>query len=487
MAVLLVKTVASREEVVLGCERAIHAGVEPGMTMAHARALLGEVPVHAMPFQPAADREALMRLAMWATRYVPAVSPDCGDDPQSLYMPGLLADISGCERLYRSEEDMLNELLQSVRTLGFRARIASASTFGCAWAVARFSSRAVTVIDSEEEHAALIDLPIRALRVDHEIEETLNEIGATTIGHVMNLPRHELPCRFGGELTMRLDQTLGQAIETITPVHPRLPLSVTRHFAGPVKQLEAIDLATRQLMRQLCERLLSRESGLRQLNLKLDRSDCEPVWMELSVSRFTRDARHLWSLLWPKLERAHLGFGVEAVTLTARRVGRLPHLQIDHCVVGCADQRQHVQGEFAQVVDILTNRLGDGAVSRVRPVPTHMPERVEQHVPAMQPLRLRDRITVSVDRPSVLLPKPRPVEVMAITPDGPLVQMQWCGQSLRVLMTVGPERLTPEWWQADRLTDATRDYFKVQDEWGRWWWLYRELETRQWFMHGGWV
>jgi hypothetical protein len=33
----------------------------------------------------------------------------------------------------------------------------------------------------------------------------------------------------------------------------------------------------------------------------------------------------------------------------------------------------------------------------------------------------------------------------------------------------------------------TRDYFKVQDEQGRWLWIYRVLEQGCWFVHGLWA
>jgi hypothetical protein len=36
-------------------------------------------------------------------------------------------------------------------------------------------------------------------------------------------------------------------------------------------------------------------------------------------------------------------------------------------------------------------------------------------------------------------------------------------------------------------SDETRDYFKVQDEQGRWLWIYRVLEQGCWFVHGLWA
>ena len=44
------------------------------------------------------------------------------------------------------------------------------------------------------------------------------------------------------------------------------------------------------------------------------------------------------------------------------------------------------------------------------------------------------------------------------------------------------ERITTEWWQGPQ----TRDYFKVQTAAGQWLWVYRQLETSRWFVHGIW-
>ncbi len=89
------------------------------------------------------------------------------------------------------------------------------------------------------------------------------------------------------------------------------------------------------------------------------------------------------------------------------------------------------------------------------------------------------------DRPSLLLERPEPVEVIAMTPDGPPSWFRWRGIEQRVTVSAGPERLAKEWWRGP--SPATRDYFKVQDEHGRWLWIYRIVESGRWFVHGLWA
>jgi protein ImuB len=74
-------------------------------------------------------------------------------------------------------------------------------------------------------------------------------------------------------------------------------------------------------------------------------------------------------------------------------------------------------------------------------------------------------------------------------PDKPPSFIQWRGKKLKILTGIGPERISPEWWGGTlaKETGVTRDYFKVQDECGRWLWVFRDQSTHTWFLHGMWV
>ena len=64
------------------------------------------------------------------------------------------------------------------------------------------------------------------------------------------------------------------------------------------------------------------------------------------------------------------------------------------------------------------------------------------------------------------------------------------GAVRRVLVSMGPERIEPEWWRGKHGVDpshSVRDYFKIQDETGCWLWIYREGTTGEWFLHGQWA
>ena len=130
-AVLVVLTAASRQLVEHACHVAIRAGVVPGMSLAHARALLGnDLTLFTIPHEPNEDQRRLVVLARWAERWSPVV---CVDPPD-----GILIDLTGTEHLFGGEAKMLSRIERSLRRFGLTARLGIASTVGTAWAVARY-------------------------------------------------------------------------------------------------------------------------------------------------------------------------------------------------------------------------------------------------------------------------------------------------------------------------------------------------------------
>jgi protein ImuB len=61
----------------------------------------------------------------------------------------------------------------------------------------------------------------------------------------------------------------------------------------------------------------------------------------------------------------------------------------------------------------------------------------------------------------------------------------------RVRRADGPERIRGEWWKRDAELAAVRDYYRVEDDTGERYWLFRsgdgehpESGSQRWFVHG---
>lgn len=461
------------------CGRSAKAGVRVGMPLAQARALFATPGARIETHDPSADAAALHRVAAWAQRFSPVVAVD---QPN-----GLLMDITGCAQVWGGEDRLLREALDALERLGFAARAAIAPTFGAAWALSRFGSERACLVPADGTRDAMVSLPIAALRVDDAVVAQLGEVGIGCVGDLLELPRSTVPARFGAGLLLRLDQALGQAIETIDPVCPVPPPMVERVFDGPTDRVEAIEWAVRELLGEVAKELDRRSCGARRIDVDLVRSDLDPERLSITLGRPSRNPKHLWQLLRPKLEGAHLGFGVEAVRVCAAVVGRIRHEQSEYAGVAGDASAAETERSCSELLDTLRNRLGEQRVLRATLHESRLPERAFEMRDASDTVPAIADVLRS-DRPSVLFDRPSPAEVIALTPDGPVHRMMWRGEEHEVTVCIDPERIGGEWWRAlAAQPDRTRDYFAIRDDRGRWLWIGRSVEGGRWFVHGVWA
>src|SRR5262245_6598912 len=129
-------------------------GVRVGDQAADARAKAGVLQVH--PIDVAADNAALRRLALWATRYTPAVCPW----NKSNGADGFFLDITGGANLFGGEDQLLADLAHRLNRFGLPARLAVAGTAGAAWALSRFHPASNVILLSGQEVEHLATLPV---------------------------------------------------------------------------------------------------------------------------------------------------------------------------------------------------------------------------------------------------------------------------------------------------------------------------------------
>ncbi len=84
-------------------------------------------------------------------------------------------------------------------------------------------------------------------------------------------------------------------------------------------------------------------------------------------------------------------------------------------------------------------------------------------------------------RPVRLLPRPVPLRVLALVPDGPPTWLALAGREYAVAQAEGPERIETAWWRGP---DVRRDYFRVTTTDGRRLWVFRARTDGRWYLHG---
>ncbi len=496
----------------------------PGLPLADAQAYCPGLAVCAA--DPAGDAAALRRLAEWCGRWSPWTTQD-GDD-------GILLDITGCAHLLggsrRSsaspdavsgssaaaggEARLIAEIAGRLGRQGVTCRAAIADTAGAAWAMARFGQGKTAIIAPGEARQALADLPVAALRLPGSSVADLERLGLERVGDLYRMARAALAQRFGDVLARRLDHALGAAAEPLSPLHAAPARRSRLTFAEPIATPEDLARALALLIEELCRGLAAEGVGARRLELACYRvaslHDGGVVERAaIGTARASRDPRHLTRLFAEKIATLDPGLGIEDMVLTAPLAERLAAAQLSLArlkpsplgrgqgegvlPLGRISQPDRVQpsprpspggrggaerGSGEELVDLATladrlgNRLGFANLRRLAPRASHLPER------------------------AVAILK---VEAMAPVPDDPPILFRWRRLQHRVRRADGPERIAAEWWRNPdpaSLGDAgdIRDYYRVEDEDGRRFWLFRAGLYRpaqnphgrptSWFIHG---
>jgi protein ImuB len=449
-------------------------GIRIGMPATQAQALVAELVIEKA--DPDGDHAALERLAVWALRYSPVAAADPPD--------GLVLDSTGADHLHGGEKAMLCDIVARFAGAGIQARVAISDAWGASHALARVSADEKAIVPAGGLAAALANAPIWALRLDQGAASGLRKLGFERIRDLEATPRAPLTLRFGPMVCRRLDQALGRMSEPIEPVRPPEIVEARRVFAEPIAAPETIHRYVGKLVDMLCAGLEERGLGARRLDLLFGRVDDIVQAIRVGTSTATRDVRRLTRLLGDQIEKVDPGFGIETMRLAATLAEPLHQRQI------ISPLTEEPEADVSALIDLLANRVGEARVYRYAPVASDVPERGVARIAAAS-AEAAEEWPIDWPRPARLLKPPEDIETVALLPDHPPVSFTWRGIRRRVRRADGPERVFGEWWKGDAELIAVRDYFRVEDEAGERYWIFRAGDgenaatgSHKWFVHG---
>ena len=442
-------------------------GVFTGMVVADCRALVPELQI--LDYDEARSKKLIMALAEWCLRYTPFVS--ASEDV-------LILDASGCPHLWGGEQGYLRDIHKRFKNFGYHVRIGMADTIGCAWAVCHYGKNG-SIIAEGKQADAISTLPSAALRLEKTAWEKLDKLGLKTIGSFMTMPRTALRRRFGQGLLKRLDQALGAEMEMITPIKPPSPFEERLPSLEPIRTAAGIEIAIKNLLETLCERLTKESKGLRKCELRCYRIDGNIQKIDIGTNRPTRNLIHLFKLFELKINQIEPDLGIELFILEAPIVEDLLSSQDALWAMSSANE-----AAVAELVDKLAGKIGSNAISRYLPAEHYWPERSIKKTTSLTEKSDAEWKT-NLPRPLHLLSKPEVIEVSVPMPDYPPLLFYYKGIRHTVKKADGPERIEQEWWVQDGLY---RDYYCVEDEKGARYWLFRSGDYNsgnpKWFIHG---
>jgi protein ImuB len=522
--IVLTTTKMNQQVVARACRHSRTLGVREMMSFALAQAF---VPPHTHhePFDPVRDAYALRTLAVWCLRFSPIVGLD-NELSQRLLTPsrhrelatltplhyGITIDITGTDRVNGSPHTLCSKLSS---LLSGTARIAVAPSLGGAWALSRYAAVTPSIAPSREALDSLAaTLPVRALRIDDVTCDKLSDVGVYTIGDLARFPRHSLGQRFGKALLYRLAQLSGAVSEQIPVVTPTPQYREHAIFEPPLTHRRAIIAALEHLFAKLLAELSLAHSAAALFKISISDTEGATTHKTLPLASATSDSTHLQAIMYPIIESMRFCGEVHSVALEALETTRLSQAQHSFHGENSHDPLSRNRA-YSELLNSLSVRLGIDRVRRATLTPSHIPERSFHYAPevvANRPTASSSTLaeatprygphpsytalslyTTPFDRPPLLLSPPEPIISIAMLPDKPPLWIRWRGAKLTIVSGLGPERIAPEWWLGalnqgsdTQAAFAERDYFTVQDESGRWLWVFRCQISFKWFVHGVW-
>jgi protein ImuB len=455
-------------------QAAAERGACAGARLTDARAL--DPSLIAVPADPDGDAAAMQRLARWSTRWSPLVEVDGTDS--------LRLDVTGVAHLFGGEAGLAEDVRKRLAALDVSCRLAIAPTAAAAWALAHYGRGPMTIC-GKDTGARLADLPVAALRFSPEATRTLERLGLKTIGTLAGIERRSLARRFrdADNPVDALDRALGRKPEPLTAVPADRPPRALLKLEEPATHPEAGAQALERLIPDLVRQLQQRHLGARRLGLIGFRVDGSTAVASVATAIPSREPKHLQRLLSDKAAALDPGFGFDAFALEASWTESLTSAQ-ERLVGEPSGER-----EVARLVDRLTVKLGPDKVRRPQPHESHLPERASGWRSALDKVEKVERHQAPL-RPQRLLDRPEAIDVIYATPEGKPRRFVWRRAVHDIARVEGPERIAPEWWR-ERSTARLRDYYRVEDQAGRRYWIYREGVVGdgrgglpEWYIHG---
>ena len=476
-------------------------------------------------WMPDSDRQTLAAVAEITRRYAPVVGMDSMPLPDSL-----LLDITGCGPLFGGEAALADLLLRDLKLAGWTARIAVADTIAAVWALThteharaevRRSSRTpaygvsrrtssgptdipqiydlpIQIIPPGMQHQEISSLPIAASRLPLKDLQILAHLGIRSIGQLFSLPREDLPSRLSAVAVERFHQLLSLADEFINPLPESSPVAANWSSEYPANNFDDIRQVLQHLVDNVAEQIARRHVACCVLTCDLTCASGKKLPLSAGVVKPTQSAELMFEVLSLRLETLPLFEPVSAISMAVQAAPIPVSRQRD-----LFSPTEHIrpQEELATLIARLSNRMGPQSVSTIKIHADPRPEHAMVLVPVIatadstardpQAEHLMQRLTESDPDaiPHLEGTLPRPLRLLA-TPQQiashdanlrPATRISVLGQQKRIVELHGPERIQTAWWTDE---PCHRDYYRAMMETGGQLWIFRELQSGNWFLHG---
>lgn len=435
------------------------SGVEPLLSLSTALALCPDLLT--LQQQPEREQTTLQQLALIAYSFSPVVI---------IAEQGLWLELSGCEKLFRSYRQLLQQLQKKLSHRCAHIDMGIAGSADAARLLCQTGFRCELPERAEVEQQLRLT-PLSLLNIQRRQQQSFKQLGLTCLEDLLVLSRAELASRFGTDIVDQLQLLLGEQPCQLTRFKPAVSFHDLLQSTQGIFSKQGLLFPMKTLLQRLSIYLQARQCYCRKIEWRFEPLIGEPSSMCISLSGSQNSWATLLDLSRLQLERINLPASIETIILSSDDfVDGLPE-GLD--LFGTAPSSNNaldgeVSLEASRLIDSLRARLGPEALQQPALGSNYLPEEAGQIVaPGKHP-----QLTVDHNglQPLWLLPRPIAIQLRQ-------QQLFW-RRPLYILS--GPRRLSDNWWQ----TDQQRDYYLACDNEGARYWLFKQAGTDRWFVQG---
>ncbi|MES2883221.1 MAG: DNA polymerase Y family protein [Pseudomonadota bacterium] len=431
-----------------------------GTSLADARARLPDLLT--LPRKPEAEHEALQALAHLLYRFgSPVVAETIGPvEPYAVPRWCVSVEIGASISLFGGIEPLREQLLRTLLDQDSIARHGVAPSRSAAGLFA-FAGDTTPCLASSDLRQRLSELPLSTLPLPAKLLQALQAIGLQQLGALFALPRSTLVQRFGRPLSDELDRLLAQRAEPFTAIEPPPVFASRYELHGEIENVETLLFPLKRMTQRFAAYLAARAVTCAQCLLELRHDEGAATRIPLQLLSPSRDAVRWFEVLRERLYRKPPDRPVRELYLRADDFLPLTGSQ------AALFETHRLSRERQAMLEKLIARYGVGGLWQPTIAADHRPEQAWRAGPLATENSPSKPSTTALPanrarRPLWLLPQPKPIA--RPTPDDL------------------PERIETGWWDE---APARRDYHRVRLG-SRSAWVYRDLDSDRWHLHGLW-
>ncbi|MFS1524885.1 Y-family DNA polymerase [Microbulbifer sp. 2304DJ12-6] len=447
---------------------AAERGVAVGLSSATARAR--NRGLYLLQRDRAQEQQQLAQLARWSYRFTPLVSAQAAGPMQDgdSRPACLLVELSGSLKANGGLRALLDQVQQALEQMnldglmGLGQSPSAARLLSQLPAHRRWLAQAHSAPSPQQWQQWIGAAPSKLLDCDHRTMTQLYACGIRRVSQLRTMPLSEVASRFGRPFVEYFTRLNGSRQDPVSNHHLPAQYPTALYFRRPLEHSEPLRFPANHLLRTLYQQLQRRQCDPRQLHWQRD---------------FGRGRSHSYTGADPRAPLA----SQRLLALTRRQREQAAPDPVRTLRLTCSQPEPLAQEKPAEalfnkgsqaLLDKLKARLGHQALSTVALKGNGLPEQAwHPPLPSNRGQKCPPPPPCHPPRPNWLLPRPSPLSHRGHT-------LFYRGE-LQLLQ--GPEKIGGYWWQHGH---HRRDYYMARGDDGGLYWVFQDLTSRAWFLHG---